>query len=602
MPIHATLRHCVHVIQRRCRFILLGIAVCTSATYAISAHLPLHYQATCVLKVNAAPITADDTLTHAHQLASNYALLVTSPAVLQAAAQKLPGLTVNQLQQTVSSSSIGTSQFISIQAQATTAGQAVLIANTVGNTFILVQKDREAAQLQATLDQLAPLITATRQHLDATQKLLKGQQQNAVAATDNSQQQGLHDTYQNSYNQLLAHYSQLQIQKLHVPTLLNIVQPAAMPDHPVELAPWLICMLAAGISGAWLVLWTLGVDWFDDSLKTADDVMRGCGLVTLGQVPLSLHLQKNTRLLDFSQVQLDAMRAAFMVVGANFQKQYKGQRSLLCTSLRPHSGTTLIASQLALTLVRRGMRVLLIDMNLRHPDLHTTFNRSNTQGLLTQLPDIQRISTQPAAWLAQWKTYVPNLWLLPCGPVEARSHLQVSIPALAQLQQCLQGPSTTEPTGPAEGLIDVIIFDAPPLEESLTQSLTTLVEANVLIVQSRTIQPEQLNRAGERLAQQQSPILGVVVNKRQAHHHTYFYHKPRFLTQVSTQSGKVGRLATAQPATITSPMVEKMQSTPRVDLPETPQPWQGTKVLNQARQFKRPHRQQYSDGGHQQLT
>ncbi|GCE18520.1 cellulose synthase operon protein YhjQ/BcsQ [Dictyobacter kobayashii] len=576
MSIHATLRHYAWVIRHRCAFILLGITICTSVTYVVGMYLPPLYQATCILKVSATAMPDGDTLAHAQMLATNYTPLVTSPQVLQATAQKFPGLTVNQLQSMVTSSSIGTSQLISISVQATTATRAAQIANTAGNTFIQIQESRESAQLQTTLQQLSPLITTTRLKLDATQRQLGILQKEQGSGQAISQQQSLIDTYHNSYNQLLTHYSQLQIQKIHVPTLLSITQPATAPLQPIGPPLWLLSVVVAGLSCSLLICWVLVRDWLDASLKTVDDVIRGCGLAVLGQLPQTNNLKKSARLLDFSLHKLEPLRTAFAVVGMNLQVLYKGQPTLLCTGLNHRSGTSLVASQLALTLAHSGARVLLIDTNLQHPSQHIIFNLPNTQGLLNHLAEMQPITTNPAAWLAQWKTYVPNLWLLPTGITAAHSQSQISIPALTQLQQCLQGKNASGGHADATGLIDVIIFDTAPLEEgSLTQSLAAVADTSVLVIQARQTQPEQLNKAAKLLEQLQAPILGVVVNKRKARHYPYFYHQPHALTHGSDRHALVTPLTTqsvSQASCIT-------EISPQVELPETPQPWQSRELL-----------------------
>ena len=67
-------------------------------------------------------------------------------------------------------------------------------------------------------------------------------------------------------------------------------------------------------------------------------------------------------------------------------QQERGLRSVLCTSALMGEGKTVTACNLALTLSESyGRRVLLIDADLRRPQIHTMFGIPNAAGLADTL-------------------------------------------------------------------------------------------------------------------------------------------------------------------------------------------------------------------------
>ena len=69
----------------------------------------------------------------------------------------------------------------------------------------------------------------------------------------------------------------------------------------------------------------------------------------------------------------------------NFMAIDKPIKTLALTSANVSEGKSTITDNLAVVWAQTGQRVLLIDADLRRPTLHTTFNKSNQEGLTTIL-------------------------------------------------------------------------------------------------------------------------------------------------------------------------------------------------------------------------
>src|SRR5262249_39049029 len=120
-------------------------------------------------------------------------------------------------------------------------------------------------------------------------------------------------------------------------------------------------------------------------------------------------------------------------------------KTLLVTSAGPAEGKSTTCITLARHFAKLGLKVLLIDADLRKPSLHTKLNVDNTRGLTNYLTGA---STPPE--LLQ-KTDVPNLALLASGPLP---------PNAADL---LGGSRLLSLFSVGLQVFDLIVIDSPPV-------------------------------------------------------------------------------------------------------------------------------------------
>ncbi len=89
-------------------------------------------------------------------------------------------------------------------------------------------------------------------------------------------------------------------------------------------------------------------------------------------------------------------------------------QAIVVTSANPQDGKSTIASNLAVALAETQRRVLIIDADLRRPDLHRIFKIENRWGLIDILQGDIEIREYPSDMLAR-ETAVPNVHLLTTG-------------------------------------------------------------------------------------------------------------------------------------------------------------------------------------------
>src|SRR5581483_10014156 len=509
------------------RLILLGTAGCAVATFAISSMLPPVYQASALIKVHASVASSSGDVFSDQALAVSYSLLITSPDVLQATAQRLPGLTVNRLQNAVSDSPLDSTQLIEVRSQANDPQQAANIANTVVNVFIQLQIAKEGNQLQAMLAELSMNMIAAKTDLDSAQSKLLALQ-NAHTPEDRlAYQRSLVDTYEANYNTLLTNYRQLQDQQLHISDILTVAQAAIPPEKPVSPQILLNTIIAMLLGMLLMVIFALLLDWADTSIKTTDDVSQLAALEPLGGIPLSSEAAAAT-VSDILLVRDPAVDEAFAAAWTSFEALNRGQRLIMVTGMRSGSGASTVAARLAVLLAQTGKRILLVDANLRRPSQHEIFRFPNSRGLINCPGDVYMLQEQTAAllplWLNQWKAPIPNLWILPTGPAAGHTAALLRMPELRHLLKWLLLQPTTISNRQVPHLIDMIIFDASPIGEgSEAILLAPITDATVLVVEAGKAQRELLHTARTALQKVGSPVLGVVVNRQQAKYRSYFY-------------------------------------------------------------------------------
>jgi polysaccharide biosynthesis transport protein len=175
-------------------------------------------------------------------------------------------------------------------------------------------------------------------------------------------------------------------------------------------------------------------------------------------------------------------------------------RNLVFTSSLPMEGKTTLVSNLGLALAGIGRRVLLIDGDMRRPQLHRIFDQVNAWGLSDVLREWNSIEELPLKVLVR-KTAVPDLYLLPGGASAD------DIPGL------LYSGRLTRLLARSREEFDYVLVDAPPcLEFTDAGHMARCADGLVLVVRSGCTERKTAQAAVQRLEGDGIRVTGVILN------------------------------------------------------------------------------------------
>jgi polysaccharide biosynthesis transport protein len=272
---------------------------------------------------------------------------------------------------------------------------------------------------------------------------------------------------------------------------------------------------AAALTVVLMLLLSLGlaffVEFLDRSVKTQEDLEAAASAPFLGFLPTVAAEGRSGKELFVLQHPKSTAAECCRVVRTNilFCSPDKPLRTILVTSSNPVEGKTMNVVNLGITMALGGHRTLLVDTDMRRPRLHKVLGVGNEHG-------VSRLTVEEGPIEEAIKTTdVPNLYLLPCGPIPPNPAELIQTEKFNNLVKRLLEK------------FDRVIFDSPPvLAVTDAAVLSRVVDGTVLVVRAGSTTRDAVMRARQRLTSVNARVIGAVlndVNLRNPHYASYYY-------------------------------------------------------------------------------
>ena len=178
--------------------------------------------------------------------------------------------------------------------------------------------------------------------------------------------------------------------------------------------------------------------------------------------------------------------------------------SVIVTSAQPGEGKTMTCANLAVSLARAGQRVVLVDLDMRAPGLHSAIGGFNEIGLADVLVEREKVEDciQLIDLGRNARDERVGLYFLAAGTGVASPTELVGSARMPRLLDSLAREA------------DVVLLDCPPvLPMADTLVVGRMAAGAVLVVEARRTPYPLIEQAKNALTRNQTRLLGVILNK-----------------------------------------------------------------------------------------
>jgi capsular exopolysaccharide synthesis family protein len=313
------------------------------------------------------------------------------------------------------------------------------------------------------------------------------------------------ETNRGLYNSLLQRYKEVDIAGGVGTNNIFIVDKAELPEAPSEpnlvraLVLFGVIGLVAG-GGAALLLETL-----DDRVRAPEEIELLTGLATLGVIPRAGSGEACAEALSDPRSAIsEAYRS--LATALQFSTESGLPRSIAVTSAGPGEGKSTTVIAIARYFAQMGLKVLVVDADLRRPSLHAKLDMDNSIGFSNYLTG----AAMPPEVVQ--KTDHPNLAFMASGPLPQNA------------ADLLGSPKVYSLVSLGSEVFDLILFDSPPLLDLAdAQLLSAAVAATIFVVAAGERQKGLVRGALRRLQLARITLIGAVLTKFDARSAGYGY-------------------------------------------------------------------------------
>jgi capsular exopolysaccharide synthesis family protein len=326
------------------------------------------------------------------------------------------------------------------------------------------------------------------------------------------------------YSLLLKRLNESGLQAQDQTNNIRPLDTAEVPTVPSE--PRLRQAVAFAFLGGLVLALLLAffLEQIDRSVKSQEDVEQGLGLPFLGLIP-SVKQAADTPIRELFIVKhpKSSVAESCRVVRTNilFCSPDRPLRTMLVTSPNPLEGKTMMTVNLGVAMAQNGSRTLLVDTDMSRPRLHRILQASVEHG-------VSRVIVGEGSLEDAIKsTDVPNLFILPCGPLP---------PNPAELLQTERFLSLVKRLGEK---FDRVLFDSPPVMAVTDATiLSRIMDGTIIVARASRTGRDSLARTAGQIKAVGSNLVGIVLNDVDLSapgYHRYYAYKYQYYSIPDTE-------------------------------------------------------------------
>ena len=312
------------------------------------------------------------------------------------------------------------------------------------------------------------------------------------------------------YELLLRRLKEIDLSSTLNVNNISIIDRAEIPEKPVKpnLALNMILAVIVGLfMGTGLGFF---IDYLDTTIKSPQDIKTTLETNLLGSIPSIdikdkikkdkiVHLQPHS---PISEIYRDIRTEILYLMPKDKSS------AVLITSAEPRAGKTMTTVNLGIALAQKGSKVLIVDSDLRKPQLHNIFNLERKTGLSEYL--VRRTGFDNAIK----DTGIENIKVVTSGKV---SNNPAELISSGRMNEFIRE---------AKQKFDFVFFDSPPIA-SVTDAviLADIVDVLIQVVRSGEAPVPIVLRAKEKLTNTRAKFSGIILNDLKAYHGDYYSYK-----------------------------------------------------------------------------
>ena len=487
--------------------------IAAASSYLATLRQPPIYQTLSTLMIGQVitdpnPTGAEFTLSR--QLAENYAEIANREPVKIATKEALGLSWLPDYRATA----LPNGQFIEVVVTDTLPERAQAVANEIARQLILRsptgsqsdEQDRQAF-VQTQLDNLQLQITETENEIQILREALGGMDSARQIADTQAQITALEAKLadlQGIYSGLLANTQSGAINSI------SVIEEAYKPVVPIGPNKMLIILLSATVGLSLAVVAAFVLEYIDDTVKSPEEVEKLTLAPVIGYLSEldikdvgALYAADNPR--HPSVEEMRTLRTNLEFAGVD-----QPLKTILVTSTEMEVGKTSVAANLAIVMSQAEKSVILVDADLRRPNVYNFYGFQNKIGLT----DVFRGETALEDVSKKWsggEVSVITAGDLPPNPSELLGSKKMS-----EIMATLGSTA------------DIVIIDGPPFVVADAPVLASKVDGVLLIIRLSHTRKPAISAMMEQISRSGAKVIGVALNRIPARSIGYYTGNPYY--------------------------------------------------------------------------